>query len=105
MTWGIRHFFVYDGMCQNQDIYLIIGLFHDEVGFSTQRQDEVESWIERVSGKFARNVSDILLYQADYQPSATSKSIITANPSMAPEVEECISLLICDSGMSSSTTT
>ena len=50
--------------------YHITGLFHDEVGFPTQRLDEVEPWLERVNGKFERNTDDILLYQADYQPGA-----------------------------------
>lgn len=50
--------------------YHITGLFHDEVGFPTQRLDEVEPWLERVNGKFERNTDDILLYQADTQPGA-----------------------------------
>ncbi len=50
--------------------YHITGLFHDEVGFPTQRLDEMEPWLERVNGKFERHAEDILLYQADYQPGA-----------------------------------
>ncbi|PWH13157.1 MAG: 2-oxoacid:acceptor oxidoreductase subunit alpha [Anaerolineae bacterium] len=50
--------------------YHITGLFHDEVGFPTQRLDEVEPWLERVNGKLERHADDILLYQADYQPGA-----------------------------------
>lgn len=50
--------------------YHITGLFHDEVGFPTQRLDEVEPWLERVNGKFERNAEDILLYETDYQPGA-----------------------------------
>jgi 2-oxoglutarate ferredoxin oxidoreductase subunit alpha len=49
--------------------YHITGLFHDEVGFPTQRLDEIEPWLERVNNKF-RNADDILLYQRDYQPEA-----------------------------------
>jgi 2-oxoglutarate ferredoxin oxidoreductase subunit alpha len=50
--------------------YHITGLFHDEVGFPTQRLDEVEPWLERVNSKFERNADDILLYETDYQPGA-----------------------------------
>jgi 2-oxoglutarate ferredoxin oxidoreductase subunit alpha len=50
--------------------YHITGLFHDEVGFPTQRLDEMEPWLERVNNKFARHADDILLYQKDYQPEA-----------------------------------
>ena len=49
--------------------YHITGLFHDEVGFPTQRLDEIEPWLERVENKF-KNHDDILLYQKDYQPGA-----------------------------------
>ena len=50
--------------------YHITGLFHDEVGFPTQRLDEIEPWLERVDNKFKHNADDILLYQTDYQPGA-----------------------------------
>jgi 2-oxoglutarate ferredoxin oxidoreductase subunit alpha len=49
--------------------YHITGLFHDDVGFPTQRLDEIDPWLERVNGKFNR-ADDILLYQTDYQPGA-----------------------------------
>lgn len=49
--------------------YHITGLFHDEVGFPTQRLDEIEPWLDRVNHKFDR-ADDILLYQTDYQPEA-----------------------------------
>jgi 2-oxoglutarate ferredoxin oxidoreductase subunit alpha len=50
--------------------YHITGLFHDEVGFPTQRLDEIEPWLDRVNNKFKHNEDDILLYQKDYQPGA-----------------------------------
>ena len=50
--------------------YHITGLFHDEVGFPTQRLDEIDPWLERVNNKFQRNADDILLYEEDYQPRA-----------------------------------
>jgi 2-oxoglutarate ferredoxin oxidoreductase subunit alpha len=49
--------------------YHITGLFHDEVGFPTQRLDEIDPWLERVNNKF-NHADDILLYQMDYQPGA-----------------------------------
>jgi 2-oxoglutarate ferredoxin oxidoreductase subunit alpha len=50
--------------------YHITGLYHDEVGFPTQRLDEIDPWLERVNGKFERNADDILLYQTDYEAGA-----------------------------------
>jgi 2-oxoglutarate ferredoxin oxidoreductase subunit alpha len=50
--------------------YHITGLFHDEVGFPTQRLDEIEPWLERVNNKFEKQADDILLYQTDYEPEA-----------------------------------
>ena len=50
--------------------YHITGLFHDEVGFPTQRLDEIEPWLERVNNKFQNHADDILLYQTDTQPEA-----------------------------------
>ena len=50
--------------------YHITGLFHDEVGFPTQRLDEIEPWLERTNNKFKNHAEDILLYQTDYQPGA-----------------------------------
>lgn len=50
--------------------YHITGLFHDEVGFPTQRLDEIEPWLQRVNTKFQHHLNDILLYQTDYQPQA-----------------------------------
>ncbi len=50
--------------------YHITGLFHDEVGFPTQRLDEIDPWLERVNRKIENNTDDILLYQKDYQPGA-----------------------------------
>lgn len=50
--------------------YHITGLFHDEIGFPTQRLDEIDPWLERVNNKFREHVDDILLYQTDYQPGA-----------------------------------
>jgi 2-oxoglutarate ferredoxin oxidoreductase subunit alpha len=50
--------------------YHITGLFHDEVGFPTQRLDEIDPWLERVNHKFERHLDDILLFEKDYQAGA-----------------------------------
>lgn len=50
--------------------YHITGLFHDEVGFPTQRLDEIEPWLERVNRKLESHSEDTLLYQTDYQTGA-----------------------------------
>ena len=50
--------------------YHITGLLHDEVGFPTQRLDEIDPWLERVNHKLDAHADDILLYQKDYQPAA-----------------------------------
>jgi 2-oxoglutarate ferredoxin oxidoreductase subunit alpha len=50
--------------------YHITGLFHDEVGFPTQRLDEIDPWLERVNTKLENHMDDIALYEEDYQPGA-----------------------------------
>lgn len=48
--------------------YHITGLFHDELGFPTQRMDEVEAWLERVDRKINNNLDDIVMVDESYQP-------------------------------------
>ncbi len=50
--------------------YHITGLLHDEVGFPTQRIDEIDPWLERVNHKLDRHADDILFFQKDYQAGA-----------------------------------
>jgi 2-oxoglutarate ferredoxin oxidoreductase subunit alpha len=45
--------------------YHITGLFHDELGYPTQRLDEINPWLRRVFGKIERSLSDILDYDQD----------------------------------------
>lgn len=51
--------------------YHITGLFHDEVGFPTQRLDEVDPWLERVNKKLERHMDEITMLEEDNQPGAT----------------------------------
>lgn len=45
--------------------YHITGLFHDRAGFPTERLDEINPWLKRVTAKIERNLADILLYTQD----------------------------------------
>jgi 2-oxoglutarate ferredoxin oxidoreductase subunit alpha len=48
--------------------YHITGLFHDEMGFPTQRMDEVEAWLARVDRKINDNLDEIVMVDENYQP-------------------------------------
>jgi 2-oxoglutarate ferredoxin oxidoreductase subunit alpha len=50
--------------------YHITGLFHDEVGFPTQRLDEIDPWLERVNTKLTRHMDEIGLVEQDYEQGA-----------------------------------
>ncbi|HUT17849.1 MAG TPA: 2-oxoacid:acceptor oxidoreductase subunit alpha [Anaerolineae bacterium] len=45
--------------------YHITGLFHDELGYPTQRLDEINPWLSRVFGKIERGLSEIVDYEED----------------------------------------
>jgi 2-oxoglutarate/2-oxoacid ferredoxin oxidoreductase subunit alpha len=45
--------------------YHVTGLFHDPMGYPTQRLDEIDPWIERVHRKIERNLNDIILLEED----------------------------------------
>lgn len=51
--------------------YHITALFHDEVGFPTQRLDEVDPWLERVNSKLDKHIDEITMVEQDYEPGAT----------------------------------
>jgi 2-oxoglutarate/2-oxoacid ferredoxin oxidoreductase subunit alpha len=50
--------------------YHITGLFHDELGFPTQRLDEIDPWLERVNQKLDRHLDEILMTEEDGQEGA-----------------------------------
>ncbi|MBM3151746.1 MAG: 2-oxoacid:acceptor oxidoreductase subunit alpha [Chloroflexi bacterium] len=50
--------------------YHITGLFHDEVGFPTQRLDEIDPWLERVNTKMENHMNEIALFEEDYEKGA-----------------------------------
>jgi 2-oxoglutarate ferredoxin oxidoreductase subunit alpha len=43
----------------------VTGLFHDVMGYPTQRLDEIDPWIERVHRKITRNLNNIILTEED----------------------------------------
>ncbi len=45
--------------------YHITGLFHDPMGYPTQRLDEIDAWIQRVNRKMERNLEDIIMTEED----------------------------------------
>ena len=50
--------------------YHVTGLFHDVQGFSTQRLDEIDPWIERVNTKLEKHLDEILMVEEDYKAGA-----------------------------------
>jgi 2-oxoglutarate ferredoxin oxidoreductase subunit alpha len=50
--------------------YHVTGLFHDQQGFSTQRLDEIDPWLERVNTKLEKHLDDILMVETDVEPGA-----------------------------------
>lgn len=52
--------------------YHVTGLLHDNMGYPTQRRDEIEPWIERVHRKIDRNLGDIILLEEDGIESAST---------------------------------
>ena len=45
--------------------YHITGMFHDMMGYPTQRLDEIDPWVERVHRKITRNLHDIIMLEED----------------------------------------
>lgn len=52
--------------------YHVTGLFHDPMGYPTQRLDEIDDWIERIHRKIERNLHDIILAEEDGIDSANT---------------------------------
>jgi 2-oxoglutarate ferredoxin oxidoreductase subunit alpha len=50
--------------------YHITALFHDIMGFPTQRLDEIDPWVERFNHKLDRHLDEILMIEEDFQPGA-----------------------------------
>jgi len=52
--------------------YHITGLFHDPMGFPTQRLDEINPWLERVNNKLTNHLDEIVMVEEDMQQDATT---------------------------------
>jgi 2-oxoglutarate ferredoxin oxidoreductase subunit alpha len=48
----------------------VTALLHDEIGFPTQRLDEVDPWVERFNSKLDKHLEDICLFEEDRQEGA-----------------------------------
>jgi 2-oxoglutarate/2-oxoacid ferredoxin oxidoreductase subunit alpha len=55
--------------------YHITGLFHDPMGFPTQRVDEINAWLDRVNHKLERHLDDIVMVEEDLQADAKTAVI------------------------------
>ena len=56
--------------------YHITALFHDQMGFPTQRLDEIDPWLERFNHKLDRHLDEILMVEQDFQRGAKT-AIVT----------------------------
>lgn len=68
----------------------ITGLFHDPMGYPTQRLDEIDAWIERVHRKVERNLNDIILYDEDDIDS--TKTVVVAYGATARSARHAVKL-------------
>jgi 2-oxoglutarate ferredoxin oxidoreductase subunit alpha len=70
--------------------YHITALFHDPMGYPTQRLDEIDSWIERVHRKVDRNLNDIILHEEDDVDGA--KTVVVAYGATARSARHAVKM-------------
>ncbi len=70
--------------------YHITGLFHDPLGYPTQRLDEIDPWIERVHRKIERNLDDIILVNEDWKP--TDHTVVVSYGASARSARHAVKL-------------
>ncbi len=70
--------------------YHITGLFHDDLGYPTQRLDEIDPWIDRVHRKIERNLDDIILLDEDGTEEA--KTVVVAYGATARSARHAVKL-------------
>lgn len=70
--------------------YHITGLFHDPMGYPTQRLDEIDPWIERVHRKIDRNLNDLVLYEEDGTEGA--RTVVVAYGASARSARHAVKL-------------
>jgi 2-oxoglutarate ferredoxin oxidoreductase subunit alpha len=70
--------------------YHVTALFHDPMGYPTQRLDEIDAWVERVHRKIERNLHDIILVEEDGISSANT--VIVAYGASARSARHAVKL-------------
>jgi len=70
--------------------YHITGLYHDVMGFPTQRIEEIDAWIDRVHRKIERNLNDIVMVEEDGTQAA--KTVVIACGSTARSARHAVKL-------------
>lgn len=70
--------------------YHITGLFHDVMGYPTQRLDEIDPWIERVQRKIECNRQDIVMVEEDGLENA--KTVVVAYGATARSARHAIKM-------------
>ncbi len=70
--------------------YHITGLFHDAMGFPTQRLDEIDPWTQRVQRKIESNRQDIVMVEEDGLENA--KTVVVAYGATARSARHAIKM-------------
>ena len=70
--------------------YHVTGLFHDQMGYPTQRLDEIDPWIERVHRKIDRNIHEISMYEEDGLEAA--KTVVVSYGATARSARHAVKL-------------
>jgi 2-oxoglutarate ferredoxin oxidoreductase subunit alpha len=70
--------------------YHITGLFHDPMGYPTQRLDEIDPWVERVHRKIERNLHDIVMVEED--GTAASNTVVVSFGASARSARHAVKL-------------
>jgi 2-oxoglutarate ferredoxin oxidoreductase subunit alpha len=70
--------------------YHVTGLFHDTLGYPTQRLDEIDPWVERVHRKIYQNTADIIMTEEDGIQSANT--VVVAYGATARSARHAIKL-------------
>jgi 2-oxoglutarate ferredoxin oxidoreductase subunit alpha len=70
--------------------YHITGLFHDPMGYPTERLDEIDPWVERVHRKIDRNLHDIVMVEED--DTAASPTVVVSFGASARSARHAVKL-------------
>jgi 2-oxoglutarate ferredoxin oxidoreductase subunit alpha len=70
--------------------YHITGLYHDVMGYPTERIDEIDPWVERVHRKIERNLQDIVIVEED--GTSLAKTVVVAYGATARSAKHAVKL-------------